>query len=201
MLGSEGVTRAVDQTLQLNMAAKLAEFRTRYGVDDKELPNVQKWYAHDVDEVEISGFPAILTIEVESTGDLGNQELDRTYTSETYEFQYVMRVYVWAMGDLAGTTALLVKRLVLAVEEILLGHKILYQNDDGEGIKVDPRRIRHSYSDPATDGARQILSAGYVQVYVQSQEILHSTRPVIIGSPVDISVDVINVPPDTELIQ
>jgi hypothetical protein len=201
MLGSEGVTRAVDQTLQLHMPAKLAEFRARYTVTDQELPNIQRWYAHDVDEVEISGFPAILTVEVESTGELGNQELDRSYTYDVYEFEYVMRVYVWAMGDTAGTTALLVKRLVLAVEEILLGHKVLYSNDDGEGIKVDPRRIRHSYSDPATDGAQQILSAGYVQVFLQSQEILHSTRPVILGSPVNIVTDVVVVSADTDLVQ
>lgn len=206
MIGSEGVTRYLVEKLKAAMPAKLAELRTRLtaitgeAVTEQHLPEVQRWYAHDIDQLEVGGFPAVLVVESESVGQIANREITYGEEADEYTFEYILRVYVWAMGDSAGGTTLQVKRLVSAVEEILLFEKLIYSAHDGdEYAKVDPKFIKHSYSDVEIDQARQVLGGGYVEVHIATRELLR-IQPPIIGSPVPIEFTVEAVTVDTSLI-
>jgi hypothetical protein len=180
MIGSEGVARHVMLTIQNNMPAKLAELRQRLSVSSDELPEVMRYYAHDIDELEVGGFPAVLVTETESTGNLGVREVVFGEQADEYTFEYIMRIYLWAMGDSAGGTALLAKRLVGAVEEILLQNKLIYSGHDGdEFAKLDPKHVKHSYSDAAVDGAKHVLSAAYVEVHIATRELLGAPALII----------------------
>lgn len=184
MIGSEGVTRHMVNKLRDNMPAKLAELRARAGVSMKELPEVQRWFAHDLDELEVGGFPAVLVTETESTGQIGNREITYGTEADEYTFEYVLRIFCWAMGDSAGGTSLSLKRYIQAIEELSLYNKLLYSNADGnEYAKVDPKFIKHSYSDVAVDGANQVLAAGYVELHIVTRELLGAPPVIVMDGP------------------
>lgn len=182
MLGSEGVGRHLTLKLERAMPPKLHEMRQRLTaelpdpVTPATLPEVQRWIPFDIDQLEVGGFPCVLITEVESTGRLANiqQEVGLSYNEWTFE--YIMRIFVWAMGDTAGGVALMRNRYVQAIEEILLGNKLVYQSDT-EQLAVDGSTIRHSYADAAEDDHAQILQGGYVEVRIKSIERVNTVIP------------------------
>lgn len=174
MLGPEGVARSLVGRLVERVPAKLAEIRTRLGVDAHELPNLDAVYATEIDVLAITNFPCMAVVEYDTTGRLGNRQLDIDSVYDEYQYRYRMRVFVWGMANGHVETDLLRKRMILAAREVLLTDKILHNDDaGGQYAETDAGTLRESFSDIGERAERQFLGNAYLEFEVVTQERLY----------------------------
>ncbi len=173
MLGPEGVARALVGRMSQRMPAKLAELRTRLGVDAYELPDLDAVYPTEINVLAVGRFPCIAVVEFDTSGRVGNQQTDMGSGFEEYLYRYRMRVFVWGMADGHVETDLLRKRLALSVREVLLQDKVIHNDEaGGQYAEIDPKTLRESFSDIGAVDEQQVLGGAYIEVEVVTQEQL-----------------------------
>lgn len=173
MLGPEGVAKALVYRLHERMPAKLAEMRTRLGVDAYELPDLRTMSPTEIDIRAVNDFPAVAVVEFDTTGRLGNQQIDMDAGYEEYVYRYRMRVFVWSMADGHIEVDLQRKRLILAIREILLQGKIIHDDPTaGQYAEIDMNTLKESFSDVGSLTEEQLLGGAYIEVEVPTQERL-----------------------------
>lgn len=188
MLGPEGVARALVNQLYIRMPGKLAELRARLGVDAYELPDMKTLAPTEIDLRAVNDYPALSVVEYDTTGRLGNQQIDMDAGYEEYIYRYRMRVYVWVMADGKTEVDLQRKRLVLAVREILLQEKVIHSDDAaGQYAQIDLNTLKESFSDVGSLTESQLLGGAYIEVEVPTQERLAWLNPGAFDAPATIS--------------
>lgn len=186
MNGLEGACDAVTGYLTAGLPAKTAQLRERYAVTAEQLPDVTTVLPHDVDNLGIEQWPAVLVIGQNMTGAVLLDVDDAG--DELYRCTYRLHVYVFARGpSYAGTDALR-KRLTLGVRELLL-----VQPGPAPQVLVDRTTLTESYSDLALDEQSRTVGAAYIRVDVTVEE---SLNPEVAAVRADaVVVDTANLPP------
>ncbi|ASX98686.1 hypothetical protein SEA_COLUCCI_15 [Arthrobacter phage Colucci] len=188
MLGPEGVARALVYRLQERFPGKLAELRARLAIDAAELPELAALYAHEVDLRAVNEYPFLSVVELDTSGQLGNRQVDTDTDYDEYSYRYRMRVFVWSMASAHIETDLLRKRLALAVREVLLNDKILYDLN-GQYAEVDPKTLKESFSGVSDIKDSQFLGAAYLEFEIVTQETLASFQGRVSDDPATIIPD------------
>ncbi|KWW97402.1 hypothetical protein LI90_4374 (plasmid) [Carbonactinospora thermoautotrophica] len=190
MDGLEGACTLLADRLRAALPGKTAELRTRYGADPAALPDVVTVEPHDVDQLGVEQWPAVLVVGQETRG---IRPVDVGPTSEVYQVRYALRVFVWARGDGYAQTDTLRKRLTLGVRELLLTRRLL-----APAGRVEPSSLAESYSDLARDEAGRTIGGAFIAVEVTLEETLTSETPPV-GMVDTVSVDTGSLPPHPAL--
>jgi len=188
MLGAEGVATAILQKLETRLPAKVTEFRTRYGTTAAALPMPASLYSTEVDVLSVDKYPAIIVTTVDTTGRIGNRQLQGTGEVDVYQYKYRMRVFLYVTGTDHGPTDLLRKRYALAAREVLLTNLVLV-DADGQYALLEPNTVKESYSDVATNQAQLLFAGVYVEFEVTTAESL-AAWPEPLPGDVEIVADV-----------
>ncbi|AIZ01701.1 putative structural protein [Arthrobacter phage vB_ArtM-ArV1] len=185
MLGAEGVARALVYRIQARFPAKLAEIRTRLAVDAAELPELNAIYPHEINLRAVNAYPCMSVVEYETTGRIGNRQMDSDGDYDEYSYRYRMRVFIWGMGTDHVGTDLLRKRLTLAAREVLLNDKIFY-DQGGQYAELDPATLKESFSDVGDVADNQFLGGAYLEFEVVTQETLKAYQGRVSDDPATI---------------
>lgn len=169
MWGPEGLTRAVATNLAASLPARIAQLRTKYGVDANTLPDVATVYAVPRDFADVASFPCIMLAAQETAGQLDTRQTDATSEYDEYTFTYRVRAMIFAMGTSFDQTELLTQRIVLAVREAFVTNKIYGDPENGDGGLLDSRQIRESYAE-TTASSGGFLGGAWVEIGIRSTE-------------------------------
>lgn len=186
MNGLEGACDTVTSYLTTGLPGKTAQLRQRYSATAEQLPDVTTVLGHDVDDLGIEEWPAVLVVGQNMTSAVLLEEDDDG--DELYRCTYRLHVYVFVRGpSYAGTDALR-KRLTLGVRELLLVRPGLAPD-----VQADRTSLTESYSDLALDEQSRTVGAAYIRVDVTVEE---SLDPEVAAVRADaVVVDTANLPP------
>lgn len=177
MDGPEGAVTRVCANLRAELPRKLAELRTRYGVVDGSLPDIDRYLTHEPLDISIDRPPMIVVVEQESDTLDGPVKLTTDGGGGSlYEFRYRIVVYAWSTGTDAAVTTTARQRYGLAVREVMLQRLGLGVPDPGT-LVLDPVTIGESYSGVETTTAREIIAATAITCEYRAQEFLEPYRP------------------------
>lgn len=185
MLGTEGVSRALVYRLLERFPSKMSEIRNRLALEPGELPDIAEIYPHEIPLVAVNAYPCIAVVTYETTGRLGNRQMESDGDFDEYSYRYRMRVFVWGMADNHVETDLLRKRITLAAREVLLNDKIFY-DQGGQYAELDPQTLKESYSDIGDFTDSQFLGGAYLEFEVSTQETLKAYQGRVSDDPATI---------------
>lgn len=169
MLGIEGTVDLVVEALEARTPAKLVELRARYSqtADGDGLPDVGLFAASQRARIERAEYPAL---EVIGMGMNRPKVLDKGLGTITYQFPYVIRIFVTVRGNGFDDTDLRRKRTTLAVVEELVASPAL-SFVPSAWIDIASLRISNSDVAPGDKTDSRSVASAFVEVAVIVEEM------------------------------
>lgn len=176
MLGHEGVTTALYQSVVTWLPQVAAQMRVELGLDETtlQIPGTDDIHPVMEDAVQVGRFPTLMIQELETGPRSSTRQSAGSGDLDTYRIRYKFRVYMWVMGSGYRRTGVLIKRLATAVRTTLLVNKLLHEAGQ-ESVVFDPATIKESFSDVEPDGAANFLAGSYIEFEVMTTELLRAT--------------------------
>lgn len=162
MLGATHLTTRTAAWLADEVPRQLATIRTTTGTPARLLPDPLRVIGHDVRELGIDEWPA-LVVTPATMGGMSRVDVNPD-GGETYAVTYSATVYAWVRGDTYADTTRARDAYALAIRSALLTRKQLTaatafgQLPPGATVWVKPETIREDYAPVTDDGARTIAA-------------------------------------------
>lgn len=175
MLGHEGVTEALHQSILLWLPQVADQMRRELGLDETTLRIPEPADIHPVmeDALQIGRFPALMIDELETGPRSTTRQSAASGDLDKYLIRYRFRIYLWVTGTGYRATGLAIKRLSTAARTTLLVNRILF--DDGkESAITDPKSFKESFSEVAGSGTAKYLAGSFIEFEVMATELLRA---------------------------
>ena len=176
MLGHEGVTTALYQSITHWLPQVAAQMRAELSLTEQDLqiPGVEDIHPAPIDAIQIGRFPSLMIDEMETGPRTSTRSVASRGDLDTYLIRYKFRIWLWA-SDPRGVreTAVAIKRYATAVRTTLLVNKLLFDNDI-ESAVIDPKSFKESFSDVGQNKAKNYLAGSYIEFEISTTETLRA---------------------------
>lgn len=176
MLGHEGVTEALHQSVTTWLPLVAAQARLELGLDETSLQIPEPEDIHPVmeDAIQLGRYPALMIDEMETGPRSTTRQAGGSGDLDTYLIRYRFRIYLYAVGSGYRATGVAIKRLTTVTRTTLLVNKILF--DDGkESAVLDPKSFKESFSEVGGTAETKYLAGSYIEFEVMATEKLRAT--------------------------
>jgi hypothetical protein len=175
MLGHEGVTQALHQSILQWLPQVADQMRTELGLDETGLRIPAPKDIHPVmdDAIQIGRFPALMINELETGPRSTTRQSAGSGDLDKYLIRYRFRIYLWVTGAGYRSTGAAIKRLTTAARTTLLVNRILFDNGKESAI-TDPKSFKEVFSDVAGDTSTKYLAGSYIELEVMTTELLRA---------------------------
>lgn len=169
--GAEGAATALKRCLDTGLPTKLDELRTRYGVNDVDLPDIKIVHPTIVPLESMTLFPVVM-IDVEDTNPVqGVRQAGNPGDLDVWTVPYRCRLYTYAMASNTQEVWLLTARLGLAVRELVLASRVI-TDDHGTGLIQTSTLKEQFYEVAGNTAASEYIQGMSVFIQVDAEETI-----------------------------
>ncbi|WP_288797848.1 hypothetical protein [uncultured Arsenicicoccus sp.] len=183
MRGIHAAATRAAEWLAAEVPTALDRIRISEALDPADLPSPEHVWGHDINQLGIDDWPAVLVVPGQQRGMQYLDALDDG--GELYAVTYSLIIYGWVRAEDYEATARIRDRYGLAIREALLTRKQMSAArawDDPTPRTADawvkPETIREDYGPPTSDGRRTIAG---VEVRLDITVIEQLSGPTVLG--------------------
>lgn len=171
MHGAQWAKYYVNQYLVNDMPTRLAQYRSGWNLDDRELPEPALYLTHE--PIALDHWPSLITICIAASP--FERMMQGFQGDPMYRVTYNMRTYIWVKTEGSEAVTIMRDRLTTVLRSALLDKPCLNRHDTvfDTDVMIEESSLREEFSDLTLIKGDRVLAGAYLGYDLILNEVIY----------------------------